>query len=218
MSYLADKILQEGLILPNNVLKIDSFLNQQIDPTVMKAIEEEFYAYFQNHGISKVLTIEASGIAPAIMVAAHFDVPMLFAKKALPSTLQKDAYYQTQVHSYTKNTTYQVLVSKQYLSPADRVLIIDDFLANGDAAMGLVDLVAQAGATVAGVGIWWKKVFSRGGSGWSAPAWTFTPAYGLRLLTARGRPLALLPVTEGPASTRTGKKDEDGKRTFVASH
>ncbi len=113
--------------MPNNVLKIDSFLNQQIDPTVMKAIEQEFYAYFQNHGISKVLTIEASGIAPAIMVAAHFDVPMLFAKKALPSTLQKDAYYQTQVHSYTKNTTYQVLVSKQYLSPADRVLIIDDF-------------------------------------------------------------------------------------------
>lgn len=162
MSYLADKILQEGLILPNNVLKIDSFLNQQIDPTVMKAIEEEFYAYFQNHGISKVLTIEASGIAPAIMVAAHFDVPMLFAKKALPSTLQKDAYYQTQVHSYTKNTTYQVLVSKQYLSPADQVLIIDDFLANGDAAMGLVDLVAQAGATVAGVGICVEKSFQPG--------------------------------------------------------
>ena len=96
------------------------------------------------------------------MVAAHFDVPMLFAKKALPSTLQKDAYYQTQVHSYTKNTTYQVLVSKQYLSPADRVLIIDDFLANGDAAMGLVDLVAQAGATVAGVGICVEKSFQPG--------------------------------------------------------
>ena len=140
--------------MPNNVLKIDSFLNQQIDPTVMKAIEEEFYAYFQNHGISKVLTIEASGIAPAIMVAAHFDVPMLFAKKALPSTLQKTPII--------KNTTYQVVVSKQYLSPADRVLIIDDFLANGDAAMGLVDLVAQAGATVAGVGICVEKSFQPG--------------------------------------------------------
>ncbi|MFM9412889.1 xanthine phosphoribosyltransferase [Peptococcus simiae] len=162
MSYLKDKIIKEGQILPNNVLKIDSFLNQQIDPTVMKAIEEELYTYFKDHGVTKVLTIEASGIAPAIMVAAHFDVPMLFAKKALPSTLTGDGVYQVEVHSYTKNTNYRVTVSKQYLSPDDRVLIIDDFLANGDAAMGLIDLVGQAGAAVAGVGICVEKSFQAG--------------------------------------------------------
>ncbi|MGX7091713.1 xanthine phosphoribosyltransferase [Hutsoniella sourekii] len=162
MSYLKDRIIKDGIIYPNNVLKIDSFLNHQIDPKVMKEIENELYEHFKKEPITKVLTIEASGIAPAIMVAAHFDVPMLFAKKTKPSTLQKDDRYETQVHSYTKNVTSNVMVSKQYLSADDHVLIIDDFLANGQASLGLIDLVRQAGATVAGVGICVEKSFQDG--------------------------------------------------------
>src|SRR5699024_2554353 len=115
--------------------------------------------YFKEKEITKVLTIEASGIAPAIMVAADLGVPMLFAKKATPSTISSHEKYKTLVHSYTKNTTHEVLISKRYLSPTDKVLIIDDFLANGEAAMGLVDLVEQAGGQVACIGICVEKSF-----------------------------------------------------------
>ncbi|VFB16504.1 Xanthine phosphoribosyltransferase [Urinicoccus massiliensis] len=162
MSYLKERILKDGVIFPNNVLKIDSFLNQQIDPKVMREIVQEIYAYYKDEKITKVLTIEASGIAPAIMVAAQFDVPMLFAKKAKAATLQKDQVYETKVYSYTKGTTSNVVVSKQYLNPQDRVLIIDDFLANGEAALGLIDLVDQAGAQVVGLGICVEKSFQKG--------------------------------------------------------
>lgn len=162
MSYLKERILEDGVIYPGNVLKIDSFLNHQIDPAVMKEIERELYDYFKNRKITKVLTVEASGIAPAIMVAAHFDVPMLFAKKKKPSTLKDEDVYSADVYSYTKGTTSTVMVSGAYLNEEDSVLIIDDFLANGEASMGLVKIVHDAGAEVAGIGICVEKSFQPG--------------------------------------------------------
>ncbi|MEY8291695.1 xanthine phosphoribosyltransferase [Carnobacteriaceae bacterium 52-44] len=162
MSYLKEKILKDGVVLNNNVLKVDSFLNHQIDPTVLKEISNEFIDYFKDKEITKVMTIEASGIAPAILVASHLDVPMLFAKKTEPSTLSNEDQFATNVHSFTKNKTSRVLVSKQYLSEDDKVLIIDDFLANGEAALGLIDLVEQAEAKVVGVGICVEKSFQPG--------------------------------------------------------
>ncbi len=162
MSYLKERILEDGVIYPGNVLKIDSFLNHQIDPAVMKEIERELYDYFKDRKITKVLTVEASGIAPAIMVAAHFDVPMLFAKKKKPSTLKDEDVYSADVYSYTKGTTSTVMVSGAYLNEEDSVLIIDDFLANGEASMGLVKIVHDAGAEVAGIGICVEKSFQPG--------------------------------------------------------
>lgn len=162
MSYLKERILEDGVIYPGNVLKIDSFLNHQIDPAVMKEIEREIYDYFKDRKITKVLTVEASGIAPAIMVAAHFDVPMLFAKKKKPSTLKDEDVYSADVYSYTKGTTSTVMVSGAYLNEEDSVLIIDDFLANGEASMGLVKIVRDAGAEVAGIGICVEKSFQPG--------------------------------------------------------
>lgn len=162
MSYLKERILEDGVIYPGNVLKIDSFLNHQIDPAVMKEIEREIYDYFKDRKITKVLTVEASGIAPAIMVAAHFDVPMLFAKKKKPSTLKDEDVYSADVYSYTKGTTSTVMVSGAYLNEEDSVLIIDDFLANGEASMGLVKIVHDAGAEVAGIGICVEKSFQPG--------------------------------------------------------
>lgn len=162
MPYLKERILKDGKVFPNNVLKVDSFMNHQIDPAIMKEIANEFYTRFKEVGVTKVLTIEASGIAPAILTAALFDVPMLFAKKTTPSTLANQERYETDVHSYTKNVTSRVIISKQYLNAEDVVLIIDDFLANGEAALGLVDLVKQSGATVAGIGICIEKSFQSG--------------------------------------------------------
>lgn len=162
MSMLKDRIIKDGVVLEESILKIDSFLNHQIDPKVMKEIVKEFYSYFKDKGITKVFTIEASGIAPAIMTAAAFEVPMLFAKKTEPSTLKKQAHYATDVHSFTKNKTSRVIISKEYLNEDDNVLIIDDFLARGEASLGLVDLVKQAGAKVAGVGICVEKSFQEG--------------------------------------------------------
>ena len=162
MSYLKERIIKDGVVIDESVLKVDSFLNHQIDPKVLKEVTNEIVRYFEKKEITKVMTIEASGIAPAIQIAAYFDVPMLFAKKAEPSTLENTDLYETEVHSYTKNITSRVLVSKKYLSADDKVLIIDDFLANGEAAMGLIDLVNQAGGEVAGVGICIEKSFQPG--------------------------------------------------------
>src|SRR5699024_5500610 len=128
----------------------------------MEEVVNEFMKYFGDRRITKVITIEASGIAPAIMLAAKLKVPMLFAKKAEPSTLKNNDLYETDVHSYTKNITSRVIISKEYIEENDSVLIIDDFLANGQAVMGLVDLVQQAGAKVAGVGICIEKSFQSG--------------------------------------------------------
>lgn len=162
MSYLKERILQDGQVFENNVLKVDSFLNHQIDPQVMVEVVKEFEHYFKEKKITKVLTVEASGIAPAILVAEAFKVPMLFAKKMEPSTMQKSSRYETIVHSYTKKISTKIIVSKEYLDSKDHVLIIDDFLANGQAAKGLIDIVNQAGATVAGVGICIEKSFQTG--------------------------------------------------------
>ncbi|MEY8461873.1 xanthine phosphoribosyltransferase [Streptococcus merionis] len=162
MSALKERILKDGKVFPNNVLKVDSFMNHQIDPSIIREIAREFYEIFKDAGITKIFTIEASGIAPAIATAELFDVPMLFAKKTQPSTLANQERYETDVHSYTKNVTSRVTISKQYLNADDVVLIVDDFLANGEAALGLVNLVEQAGATVAGIGICIEKSFQDG--------------------------------------------------------
>ncbi len=162
MSYLKEKIITDGVVLKEDVLKVDSFLNHQIDSKVLTEIAKEFLDYFKEKEITKVMTIEASGIAPAILVSSKLDVPMLFAKKAEPSTMKSEDQYSTNVHSYTKNKTSRVLVSKKYLQPEDKVLIIDDFLANGEAALGLIDLVEQADAEVVGVGICIEKSYQPG--------------------------------------------------------
>lgn len=162
MSYLKERIIKDAVVINESVLKVDSFLNHQIDPKVLKEVTNDIVKYFKEKEITKVMTIEASGIAPAIQIAAYFDVPMLFAKKAEPSTLENTELFETEVHSYTKNKTSRVLVSKKYLSSDDKVLIIDDFLANGEAALGLIDLVNQAGGEVAGIGICVEKSFQPG--------------------------------------------------------
>ena len=128
----------------------------------MEEVVDEFLNYFGDREITKVITIEASGIAPAIMLAAKLKVPMLFAKKTEPSTLTNDTRYEAMVHSYTKNITSNVIISKEYLDETDSVLIIDDFLANGQAALGLADIVKQSGAKVAGIGICIEKSFQQG--------------------------------------------------------
>lgn len=161
MKALQEKIREEGIVLPNNVLRVDSFINHQMDPKLMKKIGEEFAKRFQNEGITKILTIESSGIAPAIMTALEFDVPVVFAKKRKPLT-QSENLYCSSVYSYTKQETNEITVSKDYLLKSDIVLVIDDFLANGQAALGLIDLVQQAEAKVAGVGIVIEKSFQEG--------------------------------------------------------
>ncbi|OEL01221.1 xanthine phosphoribosyltransferase [Staphylococcus casei] len=161
MDLLKQKVEADGVVIDEKILKVDGFLNHQIDAKLMHSVGQTFYEQFKDAGITKILTIEASGIAPAIMAAMHFDVPCLFAKKAKPSTLTKDVY-QADIHSFTKNTTSTVIVAKEFLGAHDRVLIIDDFLANGDASLGLNEIVQQAQATTVGVGIVVEKSFQPG--------------------------------------------------------
>lgn len=161
MESLGQKVKEDGVVIDEKILKVDGFLNHQIDAKLMNDVGKTFYESFKDAGITKILTIEASGIAPAIMASFHFDVPCLFAKKAKPSTL-KDGFYSTNIHSFTKNKTSTVIVSEEFLGPDDKVLIIDDFLANGDASLGLNDIVKQANATTVGVGIVVEKSFQNG--------------------------------------------------------
>ncbi len=161
MESLGRKVKEDGVVIDEKILKVDGFLNHQIDATLMNEVGKTFYEEFKDSGITKILTIEASGIAPAIMASFHFDVPCLFAKKAKPSTL-KDGFYSTEIHSFTKNKTSTVIVSEEFLGVDDKVLIIDDFLANGDASLGLIDIVNQANATTIGVGIVVEKSFQNG--------------------------------------------------------
>ncbi|MCG7419268.1 xanthine phosphoribosyltransferase [Macrococcus epidermidis] len=161
MELLQQKVKEDGVVIDGGILKVDSFLNHQIDAKLMHEIGKTFYETYKDENVTKILTIEASGIAPAIMAALHFDVPCLFAKKAQPSTLTEEVY-QTDIHSYTKNKTNHVIISKKFLNENDRVLIIDDFLANGEAALGLYDLVDQAGASCVGIGIVVEKSFQKG--------------------------------------------------------
>ncbi|MGG2066318.1 xanthine phosphoribosyltransferase [Bacillus sp. S14(2024)] len=163
MKLLQEKIMREGKVLSDDVLKVDAFLNHQIDPVLMQEIGKEFAKRFKDEKITKIVTIESSGIAPAVMAALEFGVTVVFARKRKSLTLQ-DNMYIAKVYSYTKQETNEISISKQYIHEDDRVLIIDDFLANGQAALGLMNLVQQAGATVAGIGIVIEKAFQDGGS------------------------------------------------------
>ncbi|CDQ19026.1 xanthine phosphoribosyltransferase [Halobacillus karajensis] len=162
MELLEQKILSEGKVLSDTVVKVDSFLNHQVDPVLMQKIGEEFAARFSDKKITKVLTLESSGIAPATMTGLTLGVPAVFARKRKSLTLV-DHLYTAEVHSFTKNTTNEISVSKDYISKDDTVLILDDFLANGQAVRGLMDIVKQADASLAGVGIIIEKGFQEGG-------------------------------------------------------
>lgn len=161
MKLLRDKVMTEGIVLGDQVLKVDSFLNHQMDPLLMKEIGREFARRFQEEGITRILTIESSGIAPAIMTALELAVPMIFARKHKSLTL-KDNIYVEKVYSFTKRESNEITVSKKFLQKGDRILIIDDFLANGEAAFGLARIAEQAGASVAGIGIVIEKSFQPG--------------------------------------------------------
>ena len=162
MKLLEERIRKDGVIKPGNVLKVDSFLNHQIDVELFDAMGAEFKRLFAENPINKILTIEASGIGIACVVAQHFHVPVVFAKKSQSINLDGESYI-TKVESFTHKRTYDVIVSKKYLNPEDHILIIDDFLANGCAVNGLIDLIRSAGATVEGVGIAIEKGFQEGG-------------------------------------------------------
>lgn len=162
MKLLEDKILNDGAIKKGNVLKVDGFLNHQIDVPFVQELGKEFKRLFADKPINKILTIEASGIGIACVVATYFQVPVVFAKKTSGSNMDKDVYF-TQIYSYTHSKMNDVVVSKRFLGPDDKVLIIDDFLANGAAIEGLIDIVRQAGGTVEGVGIAIEKGFQGGG-------------------------------------------------------
>ena len=161
MKELKDRILKDGKCLPGGILKVDSFINHQMDPILMKSMADEFVRRFANLEINKIITIEASGIAPAIMVGYILDLPVVFAKKKQPSTMENMLV--TEVYSFTKNQSYNICVSKDFLQADDKVLFIDDFLANGNAGKGIIDLVEQAGAELVGMGFLIEKAFQDGG-------------------------------------------------------
>ena len=161
MKALKERILRDGKCFEGGILKVDNFINHQMDPILMKSMAVEFVRRFAGTDINKVVTIEASGIAPAIMVGYLLELPVVFAKKKVPSTMEN--MLSTTVYSFTKNSSYNVCVSKDYLCPGDKVLFIDDFLANGNAAKGIMDLVEQAGAELVGMGFLIEKSFQHGG-------------------------------------------------------
>ncbi|WP_076459619.1 xanthine phosphoribosyltransferase [Limosilactobacillus caccae] len=161
MKELEEKIKQYGTVLPGNVLKVDAFLNHQVDPELMLHVGQEFAKLFANEGITKVWTVESSGIAPAVMTGLAMKVPVIFARKHKSLTLKNDMYT-ADVYSYTKKTTNRISISKKYVAPTDKVLMIDDFLANGQAVEGMLEIADQAGVEVAGAGIVIEKSFQPG--------------------------------------------------------
>ncbi len=161
---LVDRIKQDGEVLPGNVLKINSFLNHQVDPQLMMHVGEEFSRLFKDEEVDKVLTCEASGIAPGVMAAYQLHVPMIFARKKKPSTLN-DAVYWADVFSYTKKVNNKICVEEKFLHPGEHILIIDDFVAHGEAVKGMVNIAKQAGCDIVGVGAVVAKTF-QGGSEW----------------------------------------------------
>ena len=163
MKYLEEKIIKDGIVKPGNILKVDNFLNHQIDVVTLNEMGKEFKRLFADKPINKILTIEASGIAIATMAALHFDnAPVVFAKKAKSRNIDNDLYTSV-VHSYTYGKDYTMTVAKKFLSPDDHILIVDDFMALGNAMIGLLDVVKQSGATVEGIGIAIEKGFQPGG-------------------------------------------------------
>ncbi len=161
MKLLEEKILSDGVAVNEHILKVDSFINHQVDPILMQEIGKEFASHFKDAGITKVATIESSGIVPAIMTAAALNVPLVILKKQ-PSRILNQDLYQTVVTSYTKETNYELTLSKKYITEQDHVLVIDDFLANGEAATGAIRLIRKSYATIAGLGILIEKSFEPG--------------------------------------------------------
>ena len=162
MNFLEERIMKDGQVREGDILKVDSFLNHQVDIALLEQIGDAFYEHFKDKNITRVLTVESSGIAIAYPVARRFGVPAVFAKKARSMNLDGDLYTSI-VHSYTYNVDNVVTLSKQYLHADDCVLIVDDFMANGKAVQGLLDICRQAGASVAGIGIAIEKGFQDGG-------------------------------------------------------
>ena len=162
LQLLKDRIIKDGTILDGNIIKVDSFLNHQIDVTLLNEVGKEFEEIFNEEKIDKILTAEVSGIAIAAIVAQYFNVPMVFARKTESKNLDKDTY-ESEVYSYTKDKTYKIRVSKRYLIEGENILIIDDFLANGKAVEGLIDIVNKAKCNLAGIGVVIEKGFQEGG-------------------------------------------------------
>ncbi|WP_125544858.1 xanthine phosphoribosyltransferase [Levilactobacillus lindianensis] len=161
MKILEDRIRRDGTVLPGDVLKVDNFLNHQIDPQLMNELGVEFARRFADAGITKILTVESSGIAPAVMAGLHLNVPVIFARKHKSLTLT-DHLYTAKVYSYTKRVNNDISIDRRFLKATDRVLIIDDFLANGQAVQGLLDIAETAQISVAGVGVVIEKRFQKG--------------------------------------------------------
>ncbi len=162
MKALEEKINAEGIVAEGNILKVSSFLNHRIDVPFMNEVGKEFYRLFQNDNVTKILTIEASGIGIACLTAQYFNVPVVFAKKNKSKNLTDDVY-STEIASFTHKNVNQVIVEKRFIQPEDRILIVDDFLAEGNALKGLIQLIQDAGATVVGAGIVIEKAYQDGG-------------------------------------------------------
>lgn len=162
MELLENRIKKDGEVLPGNILKVSSFLNHQIDVELMEKMGVEFYRIYKNSPITKIVTIESSGIAVAYSVARQFGKPLVFAKKNQTSNVNEDVF-STKIYSYTHNQEYNVVISKKFISPNDNILLVDDFLANGKALNGLINIVEQAGAKVCGICIAIEKGFQDGG-------------------------------------------------------
>lgn len=160
LKVLRDRILQEGQCLEGGILKVDRFVNHQMDPYLMKQVAIEFIRRFSDVKVNKILTIEASGIAPAVMLGYLMELPVVYVKKKVPSTMSD--FYQSEVRSFTKMRSYDVVINKSYLTADDHVLFIDDFLAFGNAGKGIIDLCRQAGATIEGMGFIIEKEFQHG--------------------------------------------------------
>ncbi len=163
MKLLEEKILKDGVVLPGNVIKVDSFLNHQIDVELVSKCGEAWYEMFKDCGVTKILTIDGSGIGIACLVARHFGVPVLFAKKSSSVNKVSDEFFATKVVSFTHGHEYNVIAKKCFISPDDRVLIIDDFLANGSAMKALISLCKISGAAVVGCGAAIEKIYQGGG-------------------------------------------------------
>ena len=196
MNFLQERILRDGVVKPGNVLKVDSFLNHQMDIELLEAIGAEFHRRFADQPITKVLTIETSGIAVAYPVAKAFGVPLVFAKKSRSINMDGDSYV-AEVVSFTHKTTNHVLVAKKFLSPDDHVLLIDDFLADGSAMQGLISIVDTAEATVEGLGIAIEKGFQEGG-------------WRLRNLGYRVESLAIIESMDPATGAITFREEENG--------
>ncbi|MDO4962165.1 MAG: xanthine phosphoribosyltransferase [Eubacteriales bacterium] len=162
MKELEERIIKDGKIINGDVLKVDSFLNHQMDPKLFKAMAKEWKRLYEGEGINKILTIEASGIGIACIAGLEFDCPVVFAKKSKTSNTPEHSYSST-VKSFTRGTVNDIFVSNKYLDPEDKVLILDDFMATGEAAKGLADIVHQSGAKLVGIGIAIEKAFQPGG-------------------------------------------------------